>query len=503
MSVILSKKDLSLGQLQFIRISCTFFLDPLSQEKTKCKKFIESLRSDPTVPSSAIDFALNNFYGPLDPILVKYLGKKLRTSERYQKFQSEIKPPVELFISIGESVIVPLILGNLLTGKLHNMEKEVPQKCFDFTGTLKDNQLELVPTFEKHLDSIGTTIVGLYPGAGKTIIGAYLAAKKKVLCIVFIHLSVQLPQWKNTFEKVTNAKVWTVGDPSSDKLYDYGKHPCDIIICMEERLSKIPRDIVSKIGMVIIDEAHAFCTPSRIPCWLTIQPKYLILETATLKRPDDAMERMAYACAGNWGVFLKSQKNFDVYPIKTGIVADNKLLEKNWSTFLMNLLMNEQRDKQILELVHRNKQRKILILTPRKEHVEHLASLLKAKGYTVSTFYGSADTYKDAPILIGTFSKIGTAFDEETFCTTFNGIRLEIAILVTTIKKPTALEQSLGRVMRSQSPETYILLDESSIINNHWYIMNWWFKEYTNCNIKPPQVIHVNESKRLTINVIR
>lgn len=486
MAVTLSKKDLSLGQLKFIRICCTFFLDPISKEKKLCKDMLEKLRSDKTIPSVAIDFALTHLFGQLDPIMVRYLSKKLYNTNKYQYGDStKIKPPIEMFISTAETVTVPLMLGNLLTKKLHNLERKFEKRSFKFTGKLRDYQEEIIPTFENHLNSLGTTIVGLYPGFGKTIVGAYLAASKGLVTCIFIHLSILIAQWKSTFEKVTDAKIWIVGD-SLDSSID----SIDVIICMEERLPKIPSELRKRIGTVIIDEADHFCTPSRVPCWF-LEPKYLILETATLKRPDDAMERMAYASCGNWGVFIPSKKKFDVIPVMTGIQPPgekNKQGGIDWSKRVSFLLSHELRNYQILEIVkmENSEGSKILILTPQIKYVYHIAKIIKNHGYKVSTYCENDKSYVDAPILVGTVSKIGIGFDEESACPTFNGQRLSAVILCITIKKPTLLNQNIGRVMRAESPKTYILLDDDVLAKDHWGIMKWWFKGYTCAEIGNP-----------------
>lgn len=484
MAVTLPKKDLSLGQLKFIRICCTFFVDPISKEKQLSKKLLEGLRNDKTVPSVAIDFALTHLFGPLDPILVKYLSKKLYNGNKYQYGDSEkIKPPIEMFISTKDMVSVPLMLGNLLTGKLHNLERRFKERSFKFTGKLRPYQEEIIPTFEKHLNTLGTTIVGLYPGFGKTIIGAYLCSGKKLLTCVLIHLSTLINQWKNTFELVTNAKIWIVGENGFEESMD----DIDVIICMEERLSKIPESLRNKIGTVIIDEAHAFCTPSRVRCWF-LEPKYLILETATLKRPDDAMERMAYASCGYWGLFIPSKKKFDVIPVMTGIKPPgekNKQGGIDWNKRVKFLLSHELRNHQILEIVKKelSEDGKILILTPQVEHVNCLAKVLKLYGHKASTYCRNDKVYTDASILIGTLSKIGTAFDEATACPTFNGQRINVLILCMTIRKPTLLEQCIGREMRAESPRTYVFLDDDISAKDHWNLMKWWFKGYTNADI--------------------
>src|SRR5581483_2147718 len=112
MSVTLNKSELTLDQLKYIRICCTFFHDPICKEKDQLKKVLVSLKD---IPDTAIKFALDNLFGDLDPILVRYLGRKLRDTSKYGN--SVIRPPIELFESYEDKVKVPIVIGSLLTGK--------------------------------------------------------------------------------------------------------------------------------------------------------------------------------------------------------------------------------------------------------------------------------------------------------------------------------------------------------------------------------------------------
>ncbi len=471
MAVVLNKGTLTFQQMKYIKLCCTYLPDPISKQKQIYKDAIKTLAAKGEIHQVASKFALDNFFGPLDELLLKYLGSKLKRGNGYNK----PKDAVEFYVNVGENVIVPMMIGNIIMSKKVNFERKHEAHTFTFKGQLREYQANIVPELESQLEKYGSTILGVYPGFGKTIMGAYFAARKGLLTCIGIHRSIQIKQWINTFTKYTTAKIWVVDDapPPED---------VDVIICMDGRLFKIPVAMRMKVGTLIIDEAHAFCVSSRSTFWLSFFPKYLMTLSATLKRPDDAMECMAYACGGNWGVFIKSDKIFHVHPITTHIKASEKG-KMPWNEMVASLLNNQQRNAQILELVKTNKSRKVLILTPQVEHVKTLARLCTGERLTVSTFCGNDKTYTDAPILIGTVSKIGTAFDEETFCDTFDGTRLDVCILCLTLKKFTTLEQVLGRIMRSQTPDIYILIDNESQIQNHWRLMKWWLESYTSAVI--------------------
>ena len=55
---------------------------------------------------------------------------------------------------------------------------------------------------------------------------------------------------------------------------------------MSGRIDKIPQELLDAVGFLIIDEAHTFCTETRIKSLLRVKPRYIISCTATPDRED-------------------------------------------------------------------------------------------------------------------------------------------------------------------------------------------------------------------------
>lgn len=487
MSIRIHKSFLNLDQLSLIKICCTYFEDPLAKEKEGYRKLLDKIE-DPAL-ANVKKFATMAFFGKMDDLMIKYLGRKI--SQRNLQM-GDAREPLKFYIydKRTEEFVLPYTFGRLLVNKnMNNNPNGYTLRPYKFTGTLRDHQIEPVKIFTEQLNTFNTTTVGMYPGAGKTIMAAFLGSQYGLLTCILVNRVIQIKQWENTFNEYTDATVWTVGTNGGTGT-GASAQPGNfqVIICMDERFNKIPPEVRKDVGMLIIDEAHLFCVRSKLACWLSFQPKYLVLETATLKRPEDAMERVAYAAAGMWGHFVKSSKEFLVHPVVTTIKphrSSNVRGQTDFNALLNYVLMNETRDNIILKICQLRKDNKILILTTRTEHVERVQGVLNGSNISCSTLYGNKKTYDDANILIGTTSKIGTAFDEASFSSGFNGKRLEVMILCCTIKKFTTLEQNIGRVMRSVSPEVYVLIDNDPIFKSHWYLMKWWLQEFTRCQIKP------------------
>lgn len=347
--------------------------------------------------------------------------------------------------------------------KIHN---------YEFTGQLRENQIEVEKEAWNQLETYGTTTLGLYPGFGKTILGAKLCSNSKLLTVILVHREILLDQWKKTFKLFTNAKVVII---EFNKNQEKEIEEADVIITMDKRFNKIKN--YKEVGFLIIDEAHVFCTPKHIECLLYFQPKYIVIETATLER-DDNLHHMLYALVGEHGVFRETTIPFNVTKVITDIIPEREYNRGKivWPTFVKTTLINEKRNKYIIDMVLNNLDKNILILTSLVEHVNILINLLQEQNIKCDSLYGKKKKYIDCSILIGTTSKIGTGFDQSSSCENFSGKTFNFLMLVCSIKKYSMLIQNVGRVFRSKEvPMIMHFVDNDSIYKSHWYQARKWY----------------------------
>lgn len=399
----------------------------------------------------------------------------LKPEISYNKYAKESPPEPIIFYYIRESMLyLPYLFASSLFQIIPNLNNDFLNTNLTFTGTLRPTQVTVEAEAWGQLQRIGTTTLGLFPGFGKTILGASLAARAHLLTVILVHREILTIQWKKTFEDVTNAKVWIVGEP----------HPpetCTVIICMDTRCDAIPKEVRDQVGFLIIDEAHAFCTPSHVACLLTFQPKYIVVESATLER-DDGMETMIYAMCGTHGVFREFNTPFNIVKILTNtkpIRKLNRMREIDYIALRANTLFDARRNQIILELTARNLNCKILILTALVDHAEYLHQALVQRGIKSDCLCGTKKGYQDATVLVGTVSKIGTGFDQANFCPTYDGRPFDLLILVTSLRKTSALVQNVGRLFRSKTvPTLYHLVDNDDIFKNHWNKCRKWYLKH-------------------------
>ena len=307
----------------------------------------------------------------------------------------------------NNEVIVPYIFGNILMGTHINSQRQYPGGKFNFTGTLRTYQEPIIREAMKHLSSYGTTTLAVYPGCGKSAMSACMASVVGGLTLVVYPIKIVEPGWISTFRQFTDASVW-VNDGKAEL-----PSSCNVILTMDTQFHKIPQEVLKMVRVLVIDEAHKFCVPSRTHCLLGTTPQYVIACTATPIR-DDGMESILHSVCGTHGIYLKSPKRFSVYSLKTGIQTEIVLTKNgdpDWSRLVKDLCEDPLRNAFIVDLVERNYQHKIMIFTWNKAHAHFLKKVLSERGISVDVLAGNKNTYRDSRVLVGTIAKIGTGFD--------------------------------------------------------------------------------------------
>jgi DNA or RNA helicases of superfamily II len=368
-------------------------------------------------------------------------------------------------------VLLPYKLASGLTQRFVN-QREFSSFPFDMTVVLREHQ---VPVFEEafqQLEMHGTTTIQLRTGFGKTFIGAALAARLGLRTLVVVYREIIAKQWCKTFDDMSTANFWFVG--YNDKDVDITK--TQVIIALDQRISKIPKGIRKEIGTFIIDECETMCTANRCQQLLLLEPKYIIALSATPFR-DDGADIILHTLCGTHKVVRSVCKTFKVIKVTTKVQVEHKKNARgtvDWTHLINSILYNESRNMLILHLVREFKDRKILIITSQVKHAKLLYEKI-SEFESVDLLAGKKSSYEDSRILVGTISKCGTGFDEATACTSYSGRPIDLLLLCCSIKKLTLLEQVVGRAFRSEEPLILHIVDDDSIIRNHWYICRKWY----------------------------
>lgn len=377
-----------------------------------------------------------------------------------RKILSKLYEPFPMFTIEGKNIHVPFYFGKRV---LNIKNDEYFKRNFKFLLTLKREQEDIVEFCIEHLEKYDTCILNIFCGAGKTVISSYLSCFFKMKTIVVYPLKCLKNSWFETFNKFTNSKVI-----STDKKYSLEEfEESDIILTMPSQINKLP---ILNIDLLILDEAHMFCTENYKNIILKLIPKKVIVCTATLERKDEGHKFLLNMCGEDNKITKISTKPFNVYIYKTNwftevtkkqaYIDGVKKMVIDYNKLLEDMEKSEERNNFIINTVLQYyKKHKIIILTKRASHVEFLYNKLKENIESIDTYYGNKEKYIDSNVLIGTYGKISTGFDE---------IGVEKRIDMAIFAMPTlSIEQPSGRAQRSEKPYMIEFEDNVPLLKLH------------------------------------
>lgn len=376
-------------------------------------------------------------------------GKKIYTT-RVQ--------PIELFEVCNNYVVVPFAYG-VTTLKLKRPRVEDYDKLVSttFMGQLRDSQKTIKDEAITNLNRYGSAIISCYPGFGKTITSIYISAKIGLKTLIIVNRIVLMNQWKEAISKfLPEANICLL---SPQKKCDMN---ADFLIINAINVGKFGSHSFSKIGTVIVDEAHLIMSSVLSQSLRYLFPKYLIGLSATPYR-NDGLNVLLDLYFTEHKIVRKLYHPHIVYKIETGFTPEVEYDRNgtvNWGKIIETQSMNSERNDLIIKLVKKHGDRNILILTKRVEQANILYQRLKESGESVDTFIESKTQFdKESRVLIGTTSKVGVGFDHD---------KLDALILASDLEE--YFVQYLGRVFRRQdiTPVIFDLVDNNSILKRHF-----------------------------------
>ena len=385
--------------------------------------------------------------------------------------------PVHVYIRTRELLFLPItycrenfdfIIPYTLQNNWNFIQYEKKDK-FSFIGQLRTEQEGPANNARDNLGQYGSVFLNLSTGFGKTIISTWLSAKfSDSGLIIVLATSSLIQQWVKVFQDYSDANIAVV---EKNFILPNNTH---VIISTPGKIKYLP--YANRLcGVLVVDEAHMFGTDARIASILTIQPHFVIFNSATIENKPDVENRLALICGRHY-VKVHCDKNFKVYPyytkIKPNIKNNPRTGKVDWSNIVKQLIHNDERNQMIVDIVCTHAPRhKILLLTwSNKAHLPILAQLISEHEINTSIYSGSMKTYQDANVIIATISKGGTGLDEKNKCQNFSGTPIDLIILVGSMKSSSLLRQVVGRAFRSDDPKIIYLVDDFGLSYHHWNI---------------------------------
>jgi superfamily II DNA or RNA helicase len=414
----------------------------------------------------------------------KKQGGKARVAEMYA------------YITTDRSHIIPLHYARGLI-ELTGMRESRPVNFKIAELSFRDDQYcKQKPVFVEAMKALKeqkSVFLQLHCGWGKTWMALAIAAHLGLRTMVLVHRRFLANQFLTEAEVVMPGQMQFIEDNEVDALIPRGgkqndSQKCNMFVCTDKRALSLPKAFTSTIDFLIVDEAKYWCTPERVKALLAFSPTHTMGLCAERERKDGYHTILALFFGHN--IFRKSCKPFRVHKYYTSFVpkiqkpSGYSKARIDWNVAMQSLAENEKRNEMICNICRVRQNNKIMILVYLREHVETLERMLKGYGENVATFYASKNSYSNCRILIATYSKAEMGFDDKNLCENFDGERLDLLILGAFYKEE--IEQSAGRVMRSDAPEVIDIVDNHPSLNKHSKTRDKWFKS-RNGQVMPPE----------------
>lgn len=351
-----------------------------------------------------------------------------------------------------------------------------PWKENFFTGILRPHQQEDMDKSYDTLKKYGSSILELPTGYGKTVAATYLPCVLRTKTLFTTIRVTLIESMCKTIKEFSTLKYYIVGTDIDETKFN----EAHIILCGRENLHKLTKDMKSKIGMLIIDEAHSFCTQLSMNFFLDIHPRYVVAMSAT---PDkvSGMSGILDIMCGPHRIVRTLTAKFSVIKANTGILIPTTKApngKADWQQLQKSVMLNTTINDKIVNFITKQQDKKILVLAWNKQHINVLYEMLVKIGEKVDYMTGTKQSYKNGRILLGTISKISTGFDEKNTCIDFDETRLNMLILLGSTKDVALLTQMSGRVFRSDESVIVDVIHDNTILKGHWYSRKKWYDQH-------------------------
>lgn len=278
------------------------------------------------------------------------------------------------------------------------------------------------------------------PGFGKTLIGAAMIEKRACKTLIVVNKNMLLNQWIDRFKEYFGMAKKEIGYLGKGKNRLNGV----LDVATMQSLKNAP-EIIENYSFVIVDECHHIPAVTFEQIIKTFKGKYILGLSATPKRKD-GLEPILFQQLGDVAYEFKPKKSFlnRVEVVRTAFQSNLD----NYSNIITELCLNKERNLQIVQVIKAHKERSILVLTDRLEHISELEKLLDEHQVTYLSVHGNLskkeqqenmDAVKSNQLILATTSFFGEGIDFP---------HLNTIIFATPISYYGRLIQYLGRIGR-------------------------------------------------------
>lgn len=384
-------------------------------------------------------------------LLKKKLGKSVYQTEKY----------FNLIEEDSNLVLLPRgFLNDLLSFcreqkigyQIQDERKKLPETSFNSHIELRDYQKLALSEFEDK--DFGVLVAP--PGSGKTIMGLQMMAERQQPTLIIVHRKQLLDQWVERIQSFLKIPKKDIGQIAGNKK-KFGEK---VTVAMMQSLSRIEdfSELQDKFGMVIVDECHHIPAKTFREIIKNFNAYYLYGLTATPKRKHND-EKLIFVYIGNIVTEVNPHKKNLLHTdpcIKireTTLSLPFEYQFDNPQLLLKMLTFDTRRNEQIVSDIQNELQnnRKILVLTERKDHIDILNLYLKDQCEVIIVSGDDSARSKKSKleqvnmghfqVLISTGQFFGEGMDFPD---------LDVLFLVFPFSFEGKLRQYIGRIQRSE-----------------------------------------------------
>ncbi len=300
------------------------------------------------------------------------------------------------------------------------------------------------------------------PGFGKTLLGAKIFEIRACTTLIVVNKNMLLNQWIERFVDYFGYNKKDIGYLGKG----FNKLNGQIDVATMQSLKNDPK-IIENYSFVIVDECHHIPALTFEQIIKSFKGKYILGLSATPNRKDE-LQPILFQQLGEISYEYKKKKTHTnkLQIIRTQFVSN----ADNYATIINELCIDEDRNNLIVDIIKKNIDRKILLLTDRIEHINVLENLLQKENIDYISVHGSLNKkeqvenmnlVKTKSLILATTSYFGEGIDFP---------HLNTILFATPISYYGRLIQYLGRIGRGNQECLAIdFLDSKNAMLNSAY----------------------------------
>lgn len=359
---------------------------------------------------------------------LKDIKKKLTVSPYVPEGYTQFPPtPFKLYKESATRIYVPKYFGLERFG-VPEMDKidDGDDINVSFNGSLRPYQEEPVRKFITAANDPKQRggILNVYCGFGKTNLAIYLLCQLKKKTLIVCHKDFLLQQWKERIEQFApSARVGLI----KAKIIDIEDKDVVLASLQSIAMKDYDENMFKCFGFLIADEAHHLPAEVFSQVLKKVTCKYSLALTATLNRKDGLSKVLKWYIGD---VVFQATKRNDTVKVQFieyyvphpdyGIEQKGYGNKLNVSKMINNICDFEPRSKHIVEtlvkVLDTEPDRKVIILSDRRNHLEVLHRLLTESGIESAFYVGGmkqnelkeSETKK---VILATFHIAAEGFD--------------------------------------------------------------------------------------------